>query len=119
MKQKPYAFEVVDEISVVRFSREATLSDVLTAIDDVAARGVTRRQLWIYPFGGNTDSSELKTLAQKGITLWPVPSKSAVVAPDDLTFGMARMYAMFREREGLEMRVFREEKEAILWLNKV
>ncbi len=117
MKQKSYVLEVVDGISVVRFLREATLSDVFAALDEIVARGVTRRQLWIYSFGGNADSSELKMLAQKGIDLWPVPSKSAVVAPDDLTFGLARMYVvLFRKHEGLEMRVFREEPEAVLWL---
>lgn len=116
--QKPYSFEVVDGISVVRFFKEPTLPEILGAMDEVVAKGVTRRRLWIFQFGANFTTSEIKKIAGHGIEMWPMPSRSAVVAPDDLTFGLARMHEVFREYEGLNTRVFRGEQEAIVWLNE-
>jgi hypothetical protein len=45
--------------------------------------------------------------------------KTAVVAPDDLRFGMSRMAEAFAEIEKLpwEMKAFRSMDEAIDWLN--
>lgn len=116
--QKPYILEIVEGISVVRFSKKPTLSEIINAMDEVTAKGVTRRRLWIFQFGADCETSELRIIAHKGLMIWPVPSKSAIVAPDNLTFGLARMHDVFREYEGLETRVFRGEQEAIIWLNE-
>lgn len=116
--QKPFSFEVVDGTSIVRFLKKPTLLELLGAMDEVVVGGVSRRRLWIFQFGANFTTSEVKEIAQHGIEIWPVPSRSAIVAPDDLTFGLARMHDVFSEHEGLKIRVFRGEQEAIVWLNE-
>jgi hypothetical protein len=40
----------------------------------------------------------------------------AVVADDDATFGIARMYAAYRERAGIAVEVFRRLDQAEIWL---
>jgi hypothetical protein len=40
----------------------------------------------------------------------------AIVAPDDLTFGLSRMYEAQSAGLDREIRVFRDEKEALAWL---
>jgi hypothetical protein len=42
--------------------------------------------------------------------------KLAIVAPQDLTFGMARMYQLFTERDAHQVGVFRTVTEAEAWL---
>jgi hypothetical protein len=40
----------------------------------------------------------------------------AVVAPQEVMFGMARLYAAHREPSPMEVRVFRDRAEALAWL---
>lgn len=42
--------------------------------------------------------------------------KFAIVAPRDFLFGMARMYEILRSDSPVEVRVFRDRQEALLWL---
>ncbi len=42
--------------------------------------------------------------------------KFAMVAPTDVSFGMARLYQAHREHPSIEIRVFREREEALAWL---
>ena len=41
----------------------------------------------------------------------------AVVAEDDATFGIARMYAAYREKVGITVEVFRRIEDAESWLS--
>ena len=43
-------------------------------------------------------------------------TRVAMCAPDDLAFGLSRMYEAFRESSGLQLRVFRTLGEAERWL---
>jgi hypothetical protein len=40
----------------------------------------------------------------------------ALVAADDATFGIARMYAAYREKSGITLEVFRQIEDADTWL---
>lgn len=115
---KNYSIEVVDEICVVRFSKKPTRIEVLSAIDDSSAIGKFRKRLWIYQAGADLKADEIREIGEYCIKIWPVPSKVAVVVPDDLSFGLARMHDVFREQEGVETKVFKTEQEAIGWLKK-
>ncbi len=42
--------------------------------------------------------------------------KFAIVAARDFLFGMARMYEILRSDSPVEVRVFRDRQEALLWL---
>lgn len=44
------------------------------------------------------------------------PSKIAVVAPGNITYGISRIFKVFRESEDTEFSVFREIDEARDWL---
>jgi len=116
--EKPYSINVVDGILVVRFSQAPTVSDVISAMDEVIAKCIALPRLWIFQFGIRFSTDELKKLAQYAIRKsQEAPPRTAIVAPDDYSFGLARMHDVFRQQEGLEMRVFRGEQEAIAWLN--
>ncbi len=44
------------------------------------------------------------------------PHKLAIVVPSVAAFGMARLYEAYRERRGVETRVFHDESEARAWM---
>jgi hypothetical protein len=48
--------------------------------------------------------------------LYQPGTRRALVAPSDIAFGMARMFAVYAERSGQEVRVFRDLAEAERWL---
>ena len=116
---KNYSIEVVDGVSVTRFSQKAALSEIINAMDDVSAIGVFKRRLWIFHDGVvNLSTGEIRKIAEHGVKIWAAPSKAAIVVPDSLSFGLARMHDAFRDEKGGETRVFRTEQEAIAWLEE-
>jgi hypothetical protein len=46
----------------------------------------------------------------------PEQSRVALVAPHDVGYGLSRMYQAFRSDSPIEVRVFREMREARAWL---
>ncbi len=51
-----------------------------------------------------------------GYRLFDEKSRRAIVADKDITFGMARMYEVFREDAPEEIKLFRDIAEARRWL---
>ena len=59
--------------------------------------------------------------AESAVMDAPQPSRFAIVAPGDLTYGLGRMYAVYREtdrRSTKTVRVFRSMDEAVAWLDE-
>lgn len=48
-----------------------------------------------------------------------IQSPTAVIAPADLQYGLARMYSGVTENSPEQVQVFRDETSAIAWLNQV
>jgi hypothetical protein len=46
----------------------------------------------------------------------PAESRVAFYAPGDLFFGLSRMYEAYRSASGVQMRIFRDLREARAWL---
>ncbi|RDE19447.1 hypothetical protein DV711_11170 [Motiliproteus coralliicola] len=49
---------------------------------------------------------------------WPQSSRIAVIAPLDLTYGMARMHIAYTGRSEEQYQVFRSAQEALAWLDQ-
>ena len=45
-----------------------------------------------------------------------LPIRKAIIVESDLEFGIARTYEMLAEKEGFDVRVFRDRSEALEWL---
>lgn len=62
--------------------------------------------------------SELAELISDELARLNIPSmRTAVYAPSDLPFGVARIYAAWSELSPEEVRVFRDRDDAIRWLS--
>jgi hypothetical protein len=62
-------------------------------------------------------AAEVKTLAEFILSGQPAarPPRMAIVTSSDLDFGLARMFAAYREHPSTQVRVFRDYEEAIVW----
>ena len=49
---------------------------------------------------------------------WPAQARRALVAPQDLVFGLARMYELSSGQKGENVSIFRSLDEALAWLRK-
>ena len=111
-----------DDFTEIRFMRSPTAQDGLEAIKEQAALGeVQRKRLWDMSCGYALSKEELQRAAiTSRATEMPENSKVAVVAPDDLSFGISRMYSVQQNdpRGRSQHHVFREREEAIAWLKE-
>ena len=113
---KAYTIESTDGITIVRFIRKVVLEDICRAIDDVAENYLSDLRLWDFSCGSSLSFTEIRQVAIYGKSKFLIPSKVAIIAQDDLTFGLARAHDVYREDEIIKEMVFRNEKEAISWL---
>src|ERR1700674_4197692 len=69
----------------------------------------------------NVTAEQVRMLVQRAAdTLRRIPlGPTAIVATDDVVFGMARMYAIWTEEAGARVEVFRDVESANRWLQEV
>ncbi len=116
---KIYSIEIEDGISVIRFSQTPELSDLKEIIDYLSKNNIYERRLWdLNPHGLKLSKDDLVDIAQYGKINFPAPSKLAIVALQDLSFGLSRLFEVYREEDQLKTMVFRDERKARDWLMK-
>ena len=69
----------------------------------------------------NVTAEQVRMLVQRAAdTLRRIPlGPTAIVATDDVVFGMARMYAILTEQAGARVEVFRDVESANRWLQEL
>ena len=65
---------------------------------------------------GDANAEELEEIASHASTADLDPSRVAMLVSQDLSFGVSRMYEAYRKSSMTDVKVFREEAEAIEWL---
>src|SRR4030095_14566446 len=67
--------------------------------------------------GAGVTSSAVRRLGETSVQVHRgAPAvRVAIVAPDNLAYGLSRMYGAFAEESGSEHRVFRSVEEAMAW----
>ena len=114
--EKPYSIELVDDITVIRLEAMPDTVGVLNAIDEAAELEPTRLRLWDWSKGVDFTSTELQHIVSFGTLNKSSLLKEAVYAPQDLAFGIARMFEVYKGPGQDQYEVFRTEQEAISWL---
>ena len=114
---KRYKIVKLGDITAIRFTHKPSLEDIRMSIDEAASISTSGLRLWDYSHSGwDLTSTQLQKLTEYAKTKFLPPSKVALVATKDLSFGISRVYEAFRKQEGLEIEVFRSEPEALNWL---
>ena len=112
-----YSIATRSECTVIRFHRDLELAEVLALIDEVAKLDDPNR-LWDVTKCISFTSDQLRQIAEYGKQVWPHPFKEAYVGSNDLSFGLLKMYQVYRDQDGEQTNVFRTEEEAINWFKE-
>jgi hypothetical protein len=112
-----YTIEITEGITVVRFSAAPGLRELLGLIDEITGNYPYERRLWDFDAHGvDVGPDDVRQLAKYAKLKFVKPSRMAIVAPQDLVFGLSRLFEAHREDALVQTRVFRSEQEARVWL---
>ena len=86
-----------------------------------ALAGMLKGDLRLYDFsvGWNAPTEEIKQIAEyAGKLIASSATRVALLAPEDLSYGLARMYQAYQDTENKapDFKVFRSREEALSWL---
>jgi hypothetical protein len=103
----------------VKFLVNPSYEHVKLMINEVAESYPYEKRLWdMSDVKIKFTTGQIKAMAAHGKTKFIKPNKLAIYVVDDLAFGQMRQFEVYREEEGKsESRVFRNEQNAIEWLN--
>lgn len=103
----------------MRFNATPTYAVLLQIVDELAAQRLYERRLWDFSLAVfDLPSNRVEAFAEYGKAAFARPSKAAFWVPDDLSYGNARVYAVYRGESGrATVGGFREERAALEWLN--
>jgi|GEM_PF-1771136 len=91
--------------------------DLSKVVSKIAVFPDSEKELWIATdVKLDLSSAELIALADLAKDMPSRPKQVAIVANDDLTYGLGRIYAGHRETPDSLLNVFRDEKSALEWL---
>lgn len=107
-----------DGITTIRLKESLNLESALEVIDFVGQWKPSNRQLWVATEKFSVTAIEAEEIAARDRLQWPVRSRVAYVAADDLSFGILRMLEVFRMEDNCQTQVFRDEKIALAWLKE-
>ena len=108
-----------NEIAVMKVIGHPTVQDLLEVNKRLAEGGefVVGGRLWDFRESRvDFTREELAEIASVSNRLGQRSSKVAILVGSDLTFGLSRMYQVFRESDHTAVSVFRDETEAMRWL---
>jgi hypothetical protein len=113
-----HTIEASNGCTIIRFLKAPGADQIRMAIDDVVVSYSTGIRLYIFSKGMlPLSSDDIESLALYGKSV-PLPEgRVAFVCPDDLTFGLTRMFEVYRSGGKTEHMVFRTEQEAFDWLS--
>ena len=108
-----------DGITKIKFLTKPSYEQVKSIIDEIVENYPYERKLWdLSEINFDFSTTEIHMISEYGKLKFTKPNKIAIYALDDLAFGEMRQFGIYREEEGKAIsRVFRNEHEAIEWLN--
>ena len=115
---KRYSIETADGIVAVRFIQKPEAVDICNAIDDAVEINPSNLMVWDLTCGANLPDDAIQSIVHHASTLQLPAGKAAIVAPQDLTYGLSRVYAAHRVENQVKLSVFRSEPEAREWLKE-
>lgn len=96
-----------------------TLDELRETLTQLAVFPDTRKELWIISnLTLHISTPELVSLAELVKSNPHRPEMVAIVADNDLIYGLSRIFSGHREDQYTRVQVFRDETKALDWLNK-
>lgn len=104
-------------VLIFEFDAPPTLSDLVWCFEQLSKtlEGIHDR-LWDLGVGVSFDAEEIKGLAQQSRGYEQPAARSAIVAPENVAYGLSRMFASYRDDNRVAQGIFRTREEALAWL---
>lgn len=113
-----YIIEIEDGIIKVRFIENPSADDICDSLDDAARITPGNLRLWDYTCGADLTNGDIEKVASHAKSNNMQSGKVAIVAPQDLTYGVFRVYIAHREEDRIQLAAFRTEEKAVEWLKE-
>lgn len=118
MKNQGYTISYQGSVQIVVFEASPSATSIKEAIEAMAAEKLSDKRVWDFSQSGFTLSpEEIRNVASFAGITYKQPSRVALVASEDLSFGLSRSYNAYRENSGTELEVFRTREEALEWID--
>ena len=116
---KAYQIEEKGDITVVTFIYPPGCLDFYDAFMEVLRQGgFARYRLWDLSCGFDLSSPEMQDLGLYSASIIDgSPAMVGVIAPDDLSYGLAKMMGGYSPSKSIDYRVFRSRVEALKWMS--
>ena len=110
------------DLTIVTITGVPTFDEILAVVETFYGGQPTKKVIWNW---GESDPSQLTPTDLERLANLPVrhsglrqDGKTAMVAPDDLSFGISRMFETFGEPESLPftLKVFHNLGDALKWI---
>ena len=108
-----------EDVAIVKIVGKPTLKEILDTNKALMEEGqyICSRRFWdLSGCSMDFSSGELEVIANFTDHGEHDPSKIALLATSDLTYGLSRMFQAFRQSKNSTLSVFRDEGEAMRWL---
>jgi len=113
-----YQITKMGDITVVKFIHQPGYKDFYDALEKVLKQGqCARYRLWDLTCGFDLSIPEIKDLGLYSKSLIDgLPAMVGVIAPDNLSFGLAKMIGDYSHSESIDYQVFRSQYQALKWM---
>lgn len=106
-----------DDIVQIEFFQSPAKEDLFACMDELEQVPDSSLRLYLMIKAEILlSTAEVRNGAENARNRENQPSRIAVVAPGNITYGISRIFKVFRESEGTEFAVFRDIDEARAWL---
>lgn len=119
MRPDKYPWEISRDGNIVRidFLSSPDRQDMLDLMDALDTLENSELRMFVMEKAPILlSTAEVREGAEIAKAMANQPRRIAVVAPGEITFGISRIFKVYRESENTEFEVFREETEAKAWL---
>ena len=100
----------------VHFSTLPTVEEINEASERLSHMPNADNRLWVFNAGVNLSPEDVRSIADAANNRDFGPSRVAIFADKNITYGLSRMYQVFRNAPGITLRVFSSKTEAVEWL---
>jgi hypothetical protein len=111
----------MQDILVISITGDPCVDDIKQILDQIQnASGYTHSaRLWDFQASSFTFSqNEVLDIASYASTSDRRPAKVAMLVKEDLSYGVSRMYEVFRNTDLTQINVFKDKTEAVRWLRE-
>ncbi|MGI9328962.1 MAG: hypothetical protein ACR2PZ_27340 [Pseudomonadales bacterium] len=116
---KHYSISSREDYVLIAFDLPPDLPALREVAVDLIENFIESRQfLWDFSNGFALTPDEMREIADGAKKVAPRTSRRvAIVAPEDLNYGLLRIFEVYREKEGSQVKVFRNRELASEWIS--